>query len=69
VSARHVTVSIVTRAAKVGLRFDVRGLRDFVLIDEETGATHEFQSTDALKEFLERMEQEKPQARGMLRRG
>jgi hypothetical protein len=44
--------SIVDRAAKLGLRFDVRGLRDFVLIDEQTGETHDFQTTDALKDFL-----------------
>jgi hypothetical protein len=49
--------SIVDRAAKLGLRFDVRGLRDFVLIDEQTGETHAFETTDALKDFLSCREQ------------
>ena len=44
--------SIVERASKLGFRFDARGLREFVLIDEKTGATHDFQTTDALRDFL-----------------
>ncbi len=51
--------SLVERAAKLGFRFDVRGLRDFVLIDEKTGDTHDFQTTDALREFLTVKEQQR----------
>ena len=52
--------SIVERAAKLGLRFDVRGLRDFVLIDEQTGESHDFQTADALKAFLSTKEHDAP---------
>ena len=48
---RRVT-SIAERAAKFGFRFDVRGLRDFVLIDERTGETYDFETSDALRDFL-----------------
>jgi hypothetical protein len=48
--------SIVERATKLGMRFDVRGLREFVLIDEKTGATHDFQTADALTDFLSELE-------------
>jgi len=50
--------SLVERAAKLGLRFDVRGLRDFVLIDDASHETHDFETTDALKEFLAAKERE-----------
>lgn len=44
--------SIMERAAKLDLRFDVRGLREFLLIDEHTGETHDFETADAVRDFL-----------------
>jgi hypothetical protein len=64
---REAVTSIVERAATLGLRFDVRGLRDFVLIDEKTGETHDFQTTDALREFLTQREQQTQQRRDLVR--
>jgi hypothetical protein len=64
---REAVTSIVERAATLGLRFDVRGLRDFVLIDEKTGETHDFQTTDALREFLTLREQQTQQRRDLVR--
>jgi hypothetical protein len=58
--------SILERAAKLGLRFDVLGLRDFVLIDEATGESHDFQTTDALKVFLSAKEHEAQQRRHII---
>lgn len=57
------TMTIVERAAKLGYRFDARGLRDFTLIDARTGDTYDFRDADALRDFLTMREIEERELR------